>query len=116
MVRIIIVDVGVEGGGATVYGRETDGVWSFWNEGSWMYMDENDDDRWRQSASEPVAELLAALPDDWSAMYPLRVHPDFVSRIRAEYERCRRTSPGGRGERSRHERWRELFADSNPNA
>jgi hypothetical protein len=42
MDNVVIVKMGVEGGGVTIYGRQTDGIWSLWNEGVSMYFDEND--------------------------------------------------------------------------
>src|SRR5262249_5475478 len=88
MDKVVIVGMGVEGGGVTIYGRRTDGVWSFWQEGSSMDLDENDDEVWRGWSSDPVSDLSAALPGKWWMMYPTEVHPEFVTQLRREYERC----------------------------
>ena len=62
MEKIIAADLGLEGGGCTIYARQTDGVWWFWQEGSSMALDENDDEVWRSWSTEPVTDLIAALP------------------------------------------------------
>jgi hypothetical protein len=111
--KVVIVEMGVEGGGVEVYGRLTDGVWSFWREGSSMYLDENDDEAWASWISDPVTKLSLALPDEWSVMYPIKVHPDFVAQLRNEYVCCHaaRTSGDPAGSRQ-HVRWQELLARS----
>ena len=57
MDKVVIAGMGVEGGGVTVYGRRAGGVWSFWQEGSSMDLDENDDEVWREWSSDPVPDL-----------------------------------------------------------
>ena len=47
MDKVAIVEMGVEGGGITIYGSQSDGVWSFWTEGSSMDLDDNDEEVWR---------------------------------------------------------------------
>ena len=89
MDKIIIAEMGVEGGGCTVYGRQTDGVWSFWQAGSSMDLDENDDEIWRQWSSEPVPELFVALRDYWWMMHIYNVHPEFVSQLRQAHAQYR---------------------------
>ncbi len=86
MAKVPIVFMGVEGGGGKVYGEESDGVWSFWWEGTWMEFDENDDEVWPESRSDPVLELALALPDSWSTMFPVEIHPEFVGQLRELYE------------------------------
>ena len=44
MDKVLIADIGVEGGGTMIYGRQLQGVWSFWTEGTSMDLDENDDE------------------------------------------------------------------------
>ncbi len=87
MDKVVIARMGVEGGGVTIYGRQVDGAWSFWQEGSSMDLDENDDEVWRVWSSDPVSALSAALSDKWWQMYPKEVHPEFVAqppwRVRA---------------------------------
>jgi hypothetical protein len=43
MDKRLIVKMGIEGGGVTIYGSQSNDVWSFWTEGSSMYLDDNDD-------------------------------------------------------------------------
>ena len=108
MERIVVVRVGVEGGGATVYGRQVEGQWVFWQEGSSMDLDENDDECWRGWESQPVSDLLAVLPGEWYEMFPIEVHPEFKALLRAEYERRAPapSSESGTDWRQRvHKRW-----------
>jgi len=108
----VIVEMGVEGGGVTIYGRQVEGVWSFWREGISLCLDENEDEDWRSWTSDPVSDLSLALSDKWYMMSPIEVHPDFVAQLRSEYERCRETqTSGGCMTGFRHERWRELLAE-----
>ena len=108
MDKVIIAEMGVEGGGVTIYGRQVDGVWSFWQEGSSMDLDENDDEVWRDWSSDPVTDLLAALPGEWWTMYPTEVHLAFVAEFRGGYERCCGTEDG-HASRFQHGRWAELL-------
>jgi hypothetical protein len=87
MDKVVIAGMGLEGGNVTIYGRRVDGVWSFWQEGSSMNLDENDDEVWRGWSTDPVPELSLALPGQWWKMCPTEVHPEFVSQLRGEYER-----------------------------
>jgi len=117
MEKVVIVGMGVEGGGETVYGRKSNGVWSFWQEGSSMYLDDNDDEAWRSWTADPVPELSLALPEEWFMMYPTEVHPDFVPQLRREYERCCGDQPSNRrAGRWKQERWQELLSGSGQDA
>ena len=55
MDKVLIADIGVEGGGVTIFGKMSESVWSFWTEGTSMDLDENDDEVWRSWSSEPVS-------------------------------------------------------------
>jgi len=99
----------------TIYGRQVDGVWSFWQEGSSMDLDENDDEVWRGWSTDPVPELLVALPGQWWMMCPTEVHPEFVARLRGEYERCR-AAEASRDTPFWHGRWMELLAEPSQEA
>ena len=109
MDNVVIHRIGFEGGGVTIYGRQTDGVWLLWNEGVSMYFDENDEENWRCWSSDPVSELSELLPKEWWQMSPTKVHPEFVAPLRREYERCL-AAGGGSTRRSRHERWSKLLS------
>jgi 16S rRNA (cytosine1402-N4)-methyltransferase len=91
--KVLIADIGVEGGGTTIYGRHSEGVWSFWTEGTSMDLDENDDEVWRSWSSEPVSSLDLVLPDEWHRFYPVKIHPDFLEWFREAYEKARSTLP-----------------------
>lgn len=96
MEKIIAADLGLEGGGCTIYARQTDGVWWFWQEGSSMDFDENDDEVWRSWSSEPVTDLIAAFPADiWWMMSIDTVHPQFAQQLRQAYD-VHRDKPGWR--------------------
>ena len=86
MNTLLVVEMGVEGGGATIYGRQEDGIWSFWQEGSSMGLDEYDDEEWRSWESKPVADLSLALPDEWPLFCPIKIAPEFLEWFRENYE------------------------------
>ena len=110
---LVIACMGVEGGGATVYGHQENGEWSFWQEGSSMYLDDNDDEAWKSWATDPVADLLSALPKGWFKMHPTEIHPEFVTLLRNEYERCGGGRAAGRKKRpSNSDPWMKLFSGS----
>lgn len=81
--KILIADIGGEGGGATIYGRQTDNAWVFWQEGSSL---DADDDIWIPYRSEPVPELDEALPHWWMNAYPMEINPSFIPWFRERYE------------------------------
>jgi hypothetical protein len=87
--KSLIARIGVEGGGADIYGSREGGVWSFWTEGTSMDLDENDDEVWRSWSSQPVARLEDVLPKDWPLFHPIEIHPDLVASFRAAYEPAR---------------------------
>ncbi|MGP0066842.1 MAG: hypothetical protein ACLQGP_25035 [Isosphaeraceae bacterium] len=93
MEKIVVVSLGVEGGGATIYGEQTGTLWSFWQEGSSLCLDENDDEAWSNWRTEPVSDLEQALPDGWLMMFPIKLHPEFLPWFRAQYEGQRKKLP-----------------------
>lgn len=112
MDKVIIADIGVEGGGITIYGSRSDGVWSFWTEGSSMYLDDNDDEAWRSWTSEPVSSLDLVVPKDWPIFYPSKIHPDFVEWFRASYDKVCESLPDDRRryqDKHRHGHWLKIF-------
>jgi hypothetical protein len=82
MDKVLIADMGVEGGGARIYGRQRDGIWSFWLEGTSIDLDENDDEIWRSWESQPVQDLSLALPNERPLFYPSRLNPEFLDWFR----------------------------------
>ena len=68
MSHTIIAKMGIAGGGCTIYGQQVGGGWSFWQGRTSMALDENLDEVWRQWTSEPIANLLDALPKTWWRM------------------------------------------------
>jgi ADP-ribose pyrophosphatase YjhB (NUDIX family) len=82
--KILIASIGGEGGGATIYGRQTDNAWAFWREGS--SMDADDIDIWIPYRSEPVPELDEALPHWWMNASPMEINPSFIPWFRERYE------------------------------
>jgi len=94
---IEILELGGEGGGATVWGLQTDGLWQYWHEGSYMDFDDNMEDFWKSDRGQAVADLAQALPVWWLQAHPLRIHPDFLAKIRELYT-------DGLGKLSAHDR------------
>jgi len=89
MDKVLIAQMGIEGGGVTIFGSQSEGVWTFWTEGTSMDLDENDDEVWRSWWSEPVSSLDLVVPHDWPIFYPSKFHPDFVEWFRANYDKVR---------------------------
>ena len=108
MDRETVLEIGCEGGGTTVYGREEGGWWVFWREWSSFALDENDDEEWRTGASEPVTDLTAVLPAKWHYLYPIRVHPRFRDLVRKLYHMATSGETDDLAEHNRP-RWREVF-------
>ena len=80
---IVIVEFGVEGGGETIYGRQHEGAWLFWSEGSagGILDDELDDDPVVHWKREERADLASLLPDWFAFAYPLLLNPDFADQL-----------------------------------
>jgi len=84
---IEILSLGLEGGGCEIMGRRGPEGWTFWQTGTSIDIDLDDNEVWRSFETEPVPTLAEALPAEWWLMYPLNVHEDFVEQVRGEYER-----------------------------
>ena len=93
MDKVLIAKMGFEGGGITIYGRQPEGAWSFWTEGSSIDLDENDHEVWSSWSSEPVSSLDLVVPRDWPVWHPVRIHPEFAGWFRANYDRVRAALP-----------------------
>jgi hypothetical protein len=89
MDKALIAEMGIEGGGVTIYGGHSEGVWMFWTEGSSIDLDENDAEVWRTWKSEPVSSLDLVLPSEWPIFSPIEIHPDFLCWFREAYEKKR---------------------------
>jgi hypothetical protein len=112
MNKILIVEIGMEGGGVTVYGSQSEGVWSFWTEGTSIDFDENDHEVWRSWSSEPVSSLDLVLPKDWPIFYPVKIHPEMVDWFRANYDKVRGSMPEEQRryqEKHRHGHWMTIL-------
>ena len=112
MDKVLIADIGVEGGGEKIFGKKSKSVWSFWTEGTSMDMDENDDEVWRSWSSEPVSSLDLVVPKDWLMFHPSKIHPDFVEWFRTNYDPARASLPEEQRryqEKHRHGRWSEVL-------
>jgi hypothetical protein len=108
MDKVVIAEIGVEGGGLTIYGTQSDGVWNFWTEGTSIDMDENDDEVWRSWSSEPVNSLELVVPQDWPLFSPIQIHPKFVEWFRENYDEAVLNLPEDQRryqEKHRHGRW-----------
>ncbi|MDD5460210.1 MAG: NUDIX hydrolase [Methylococcales bacterium] len=89
--KILIASIGGEGGGADIYGRQTDNAWVYWNEGS--SMDADDIDIWISYSWEPVQELDDALPPWWMNAYPMEINPSYIPWFRERYEQHCKKNP-----------------------
>lgn len=114
---ITVLSLGLEGGGCRIMGRQGPRGWVFWQAGTSMDIDLDDNETWTSFKTEPVPRLAQALPEGWCFCHPLRVHKDFVARVRKEYERTkplrakRRRREAGFTEHlaSVDARWREVL-------
>jgi hypothetical protein len=88
MDKITVVDLGLEGGGVTIYGNQEAGSWSFWTKVSSIGMDENDHEEWTSWTTEPVADLISVLPAEWPRFFPVEIHPAFRDWFRVHYEKA----------------------------
>ncbi len=81
----LIVELGAEGGGGELYRVKTEtGGWVYQSGGSSMYLDDNDDESWREWTSEPSSELNEAvtmLYKQWFTLYPISIHPEYRAQI-----------------------------------
>jgi len=112
MDKVLIADIGVEGGGVKIFGKKSESVWSFWTEDTSMDLDENDDEVWRSWSSEPVGSLDLVLPNEWHRFYPVEIHPDFLEWFREAYEKARSTLPEDQRryhDEHRHGHWMEVL-------
>jgi len=112
MDKVLIANIGVEGGGITIFGKKSESVWSFWTEGTSIDLDENDDEVWRSWSSEPVSSLDLVLPNHWPLFYPVEIHPEFVGWFRDTYEMARETLPDDMRryqDKHRHGHWQEVL-------
>ncbi|MGA2702229.1 MAG: hypothetical protein ABSH35_14185 [Isosphaeraceae bacterium] len=91
MDQITVADLGLEGGGLTIHGRQEGGSWVFWTAGSSIALDENDDEKWRYWTTEQVADLNSVLPAEWPLFFPMEIHPEFRGWFRDHYEKACRT-------------------------
>jgi len=113
MKKVKVVSLGVEGGGATIYGWQVDGAWWFQQEGSSICLDENNDEAWGSWGEPAVTELGRVLPDNWLLMIPYGIHPEFVSWFLERCEAQRKTLSGHEHEtRLRYtlDRWQSFLA------
>ena len=112
MARELIIRLGAEGGSVTIYGIQTDGIWSFQSESSSIDIDDDDNEVWLHRSSDPTDNFEELLPGYWPILFPLEIHPDFVSRFRAIYESaCMRLEDDRYGTqiRRRHREWLQIF-------
>jgi hypothetical protein len=81
----VILDLGTEGGGSTIFGRQiAPDQWRFYVKSNSMDLDDQDNDTWQQHQSVEVGTLETAinlLGENWILLYPLKVHPAFARQI-----------------------------------
>jgi hypothetical protein len=85
--KVLVAAMGLGGGSFGVYGRQKDGIWSFWREGCSMAdLDEDGNDIWTSWVSEPVPELSLAVPSGWPLYYPQEIDHAFLNWFRNNYD------------------------------
>ena len=57
MIKVIIAEFGMEGGGVTIFGNQSERGGTFWTEGISVVHDENDDEVWHSWSCEPVSDF-----------------------------------------------------------
>ena len=83
----LVLELGVEGGGATVYRTpRASGGWQFHVEGTSMFLDDNDEEGWRSWTSDPVPTIqdaLRSIAEDgsWVLYHPRSVHPEYRAAV-----------------------------------
>jgi hypothetical protein len=110
MDKLLVAEMGVEGGGCSIYGRQADGSWFFWQEGS--SIDFADEENSRSWSTEPVPDLGLVVPKEWPLYYVLNVHPEFVGWFRENYEAARGSLDHGLRDMQAefpHRRWAEFL-------
>ena len=112
MEKVFVIEIAVEGGGECIYCTRTDGVWSYWAEGTTMDMDEADREFWRAFTTDPVSSLDLVLPKDWPNFTPIELNAEFLDWFRTAYEPARSNIPRElrRSQtRYRHPRWMQVL-------
>ena len=91
----IVVELGAEGGTATVFASTRGTKDVFWCEISEMSYElpDGEDIPAHTSRSELTENFLEALPKYWWMLYPIAVDPAFADALRAEYRRRSSTEP-----------------------
>ena len=120
--REIVLKIGVEGGGATIYRTPNgSGGWQFRVGGTSIDLVENDDEVWRAWASEPaqtIDEALRSVAGDgsWIFFYPISVHPEYRMIVWELAQENARKLPEERSEmwERRKENWQRLCLKEAP--
>jgi hypothetical protein len=94
----VVLEMGVEGGGVTIFRTPADSGWLLYVEGSSMFLDDNDEEDWRSSATGPVNtidEALRSVSKDgsWVIYYPISVHPEYGKTVWELAQLAARTLP-----------------------
>jgi hypothetical protein len=61
---ITVLSLGLEGGGCEIKSRQGPEGWTFWQTGTSMDIDLDDNETWRSFKTEPVPSMAEALPVD----------------------------------------------------
>lgn len=116
----MVLDLGVEGGGATVFRKPLGSSgWQFVVGGSSMDMDENDDDTWRFWESEPFVRIEDAVrsitrDDEWVLFWPMMVHSEYQEIVWKLVQETAQNLPDEQKDRwddRRRWRWRQECHD-----
>jgi len=89
----LVLEVGCEGGGGEIFRVwSNDEKWTFFSTGSSMYLDDNDDEAWKEWRSDPSESLIEALNefisgDQLMFFHPVFVHPEYRSSVKNYLEK-----------------------------
>lgn len=116
--REVILEIGCEGGGATVFRSVTGNGIVYVVESTSMGLDENDDEEWHSWSDPPRTSLGEAVEsiardDEWILFHPISIHPDHCSEVwslvNAASKRLVERRPDlANGLKRRAERWQRV--------
>jgi hypothetical protein len=108
----LVVKLGWEGGGLTIFDRDETGL--FWYEGTTMAMDEHDSEVWKPLDCEPTSDLGQIVPEEWAMLSPMKIGATYIPWFRERFEDAWSRQPDDQkmmlGSRLNQNAWRRVFA------
>lgn len=81
----VVVELAAEGGGETIFRRQTENGWVYWSDGNSMDIDEDDVDYVRSWHSPETGNFSDLLPSIWPYLSALQIHPEWRDWFREAY-------------------------------